>query len=140
MSDTIGAVLHNRKHVAEAHLSKPKAIGAAGPSAEQIHKMNEDKSLWEWVEVPDTDLFGESYGFVSVNFDQFGPGRYFVSPEMAFEIKRLVRNRLRGDMRVLQPNKDVKMAQIMSKSLLGAPVNSELDESQARNLKAQQIF
>jgi hypothetical protein len=140
MSDTIGAVLHNRKHVAEAHASKPKNIGAPGPSVEEILKMNENKDLWEWVEIPDFDLFGEPYGFVSVNFDQFWPGRYFVSPEMAFEVRRLVNLRLRGDMRVLQPHKDGRMAAIMSKSLLGAPLNSDLDISQARNMKASAIF
>lgn len=141
MSDTIGAVLHNRKHVAEAHLSKGiKSNLPPGPSATDILKANEDQSQWEWVEVPDQDIFGEVHTGVSVNFDHFGPGRYFVSPELAFELRRLLANRLRGDMRVLQPNKDAKMARIMANSLLGAPLNSELDDMQSRNLRASQIF
>lgn len=124
----ISAVLHNRKHVAEAHPTqtrKPVASGA-GPSAAEILKANENQENWEWVEVPATDLFGEEHTGVSINFDAFTPGRYFVSPELAGEIRRLLANRMRGDIRVLQPRQDAVMARIMAKSQLGAPVNPEL--------------
>lgn len=130
-SDTIGSVLQNRKHVAESIPSKTvprrNRVDTTAPmSAAEVLKANEDKANWEWVEVPDTDLFGEPHTGVSVNFEQFGPGKYFVSPEMAGEVKRLLANRVRGDIRVLQPKQDVVMARIMAKSQLGAPVNSEL--------------
>src|SRR5262249_844673 len=95
-------------------------------SASQIMERNADKSLWEWVEVPDEDLFGDVHTGISINFQHFGPGRHFVNPEMAGEIRRLVKNRLRGDMRVLQPKQDARMAQIMAKSQLGAPTNASL--------------
>jgi hypothetical protein len=144
MSDTFDAVLQAKTHVGESIPSKTVRRNnrdvTIAPSAAEVHKANADKSKWEWVEVPDNDIFGEEHTGVSINFEHFGPGKYFVSPEMAFEIKRLLDNRMRGDIRVLQPNKDVKMAQIMSRSLLGAPTNSELDDSQARNLKAKSIF
>ncbi len=45
---------------------------------------------------------------------------------MAFEVKRLLANRMRGDIRVLQPRQDQVMARIMQKSQLGAAVNSDL--------------
>ena len=131
-SDTIGSVLQNRKHVGESIPSKTaykksRKTGEESPiSAADVAKMNEDKNNWEWVEIPDTDLFGEPHTGVSINFETFLPGKYFVSPEMASEIKRLLANRLRGDMRVLQPRQDTVMANIMSKSQLGAPVNSDL--------------
>lgn len=130
-SDTIGSVLQN-KHVGQSVPSKTavrksRSTGEESTvSAAEIHKLNADKNNWEWVEVPDTDLFGEPHTGVSVNFNQFGPGKHFVSPEMASEVRRLLASRLRGDMRVLQPRQDVVMARIMSKTQLGAPVNSDL--------------
>ena len=124
---THSAVLQN-KHIGKA-LPKRKSteVKYTGPTAAEIHKMNEDQAKWEWVEVPDTDLFGEEHTGVSVNFDKFTPGKYFVSPELASEIKRLLALRLRGDMRVLQPKQDMDMARIMQRSQLGAPINSNLD-------------
>jgi hypothetical protein len=130
-SDTIGSVLQNRSHVAKSIPSttasrRTKIEEATPASATDVLKANEDKNNWEWVEVPDVDLFGEEHTGVSVNFEAFTPGKYFVSPEMAGEIKRLLANRMRGDIRVLQPRQDAVMARIMAKSQLGAPVNSEL--------------
>jgi len=131
-ADTIGAVLQN-KHVAESIPSKTAVRKSRSTgeeltvSAAEIHKLNEDKNNWEWVEIPDTDLFGEAHTGVSVNFNQFGPGKHFVSPEMASEVRRLLANRMRGDMRVLQPKQDVRMAHIMSKHQLGAPINPGLE-------------
>lgn len=132
MSDTIGSVLQNKKqHVGESvpstNTSQKLRIDKTAPlSAADVLKANENKDNWQWVEIPDTDLFGEAHTGVSVNFEQFLPGKYFVSPEMAFEVKRLLANRMRGDIRVLQPRQDVVMARIMAKSQLGAPVNPEL--------------
>jgi hypothetical protein len=75
-----------------------------------------DKSRYEWVEVPETDLFGEVHTGVSINFEQFGPGRHYLDPERAAEVRRLVNNRLRSDMRVLQPNRDKKMEEIRARN------------------------
>lgn len=131
-NDTIGAVLQNKSHVAQSVPSttanrKIRTDKNAPLSAADVLKANENKDLWEWVEIPDTDLFGEEHTGVSVNFEQFLPGKYFVSPEMAFEIKRLLANRMRGDIRVLQPRQDAVMARIMAKSQLGAPVNNTFE-------------
>jgi hypothetical protein len=133
-TDTIGAVLQNKNQAPQSHIGQAipsthrgKAPSSVGPSASEVLRANADQSLWEWVEVPDYDIFGEPHTGVSVNFDKFAPGRYFVSPEMASEIKRLLENRQRGDIRVLQPRQDVVMARIMSKSQLGAPINANLD-------------
>jgi hypothetical protein len=131
-TDTIGSVLQaKQKHVAESIPSptatrKHRVEEPLAQSREEVLKANADKNNWEWVEIPDTDLFGEPHTGVSVNFEMFPPGKYFVSPEMASEVKRLLNNRLRGDMRVLQPRQDVVMARIMSRSQLGAPVNADL--------------
>ncbi len=132
-TDTIGAVIQNRqqKHVGQSIPSttanrRAREDKAVPLSSAEVLKANEDKNNWQWVEIPDHDLFGEPHTGVSVNFEQFLPGKYFVSPEMAGEVKRLLANRMRGDIRVLQPRQDVVMARIMAKSQLGAPINSEL--------------
>jgi hypothetical protein len=129
--DTISAVLQSRSHVAKSIPSttagrKPSTDGATPVTAADVLKANEDKNNWVWVEIPDHDIFGEEHTGVSVNFQAFTPGKYFVSPEMGFEINRLLDNRMRGDIRVLQPRQDAIMARIMAKSQLGAPVNSDL--------------
>lgn len=141
---TVGAVLQNKAssarpvdngasvagnpHVKRAIVKyNPKAPKYDGPSKAEIEAANADESQWQWVEIPDHDLFGEAHTGVSVNFDKFTPGKYYVSPELASELKRLLQNRLEGDMRVLQPRQDMKMAQIMRNSQLGAPINSNLD-------------
>ena len=80
-----------------------------------------DTSNWEWVEVPEEDLFGEKHTGVHINFEGFGPGKHFVDPEKATEIRRLLANRLRGDMRILQPNQDKKMFEIMERNGKAAP-------------------
>src|SRR5271154_3450845 len=120
-TDTIGSVLQNPvSHVGQSiPYSYSKKIEGVGQSSKEVIAANNDKTQWEWVEVPNVDLFGEPHTGVSVNFNTFLPGRYFVSPEMASEIKRLLENRQRGDIRVLQPRQDVVMARIMSKSQLG---------------------
>lgn len=82
-----------------------------------------DTSKYEYVEVPETDLFGEEHTGVSINFRQFGPGKHFVDPETAGEMRKLLDARLRGDMRVLQPNRDKKMDEIMARNGKRAPVD-----------------
>lgn len=130
MSDTIGAV---KQHVEKSVASKRRAhTEESGKSREEILKANADKENWEWVEVPDFDLFGEAHTGVSINFEQFGPGKYFVSPELGAEIRRLLFNRLRGDMRVMQPNQDVKMAQIMQRGGKRAAIMN--DDQMAKEL------
>lgn len=130
MSDTIESVLQMKKHVGESipsKTAKKRASQVAAQSAADVLKANENKDNWEWVEVPDTDIFGEPHTGVSINFEHFDPGKHFVSPEMAFEMKRLLANRMRGDIRVLQPKQDAVMAHIMAKSQLGAPINPGLE-------------
>lgn len=76
---------------------------------------NVDTSNYEWVDVPVEDLFGKPFGFVSINFEEFHTGRHFVNPEKATEIRRLVTNRQRSDMRVLQPNRDKEYEATMAR-------------------------
>lgn len=83
--------------------------------------IKEDTTNYEWVEIPEEDLFGEEHTGVSINFEKFGPGRHFVNTEKADEINRLLQLRVRGDMRVLQPNQDKKMFEMMERGGKKAP-------------------
>jgi hypothetical protein len=86
-------------------------------SQRQAH--NADETNWEWVEVEESDLFGDPSNGVSINFKKYGPGKHFVNPEIAKELRRLLRQKTVAEMRVLQPNQDEKMRKIMQKSPLG---------------------
>lgn len=90
---------------------------------EQILSQNPniDQSDWEWVEVPETDLFGEVHTGVSVNFEAYGPGKHLLPPHLAYEVRRLLDLRLRGDMRILQPRQDKKMFEMMQRAGKPAP-------------------
>ncbi len=97
-------------------------------NSKPVVEVKDSKADWQYVEIPATDLFGESHSGVSINFEQYQPEigedgqptgnskRYFVSPEVAGEITRLLETRLRSDMRVLQPNQDKKMLDIMRRN------------------------
>lgn len=86
-------------------------------SKRQAH--NADEANWEYVEVQESDLFGDRSNGVSINFVKYGPGKHFVNPEIAAELRRLLRQKTIAEMRVLQPNQDEKMRRIMQKSALG---------------------
>jgi len=108
------------------NLSPRTIVTAPGPQVPGVKEAMAstatlDKSDWQWVEVPEEDLFGEKHTGVSINFEQFGPGRHFVSAEKAGEINRLLQNRVRSDMRILQPNQDKKMLEIMERNGKAAP-------------------
>jgi hypothetical protein len=75
-----------------------------------------DKSNWEWVEVPELDSFGTPHSGVSVNFEQFRPGRHFLAPELAFTVKDLLLKKLRADQRVFQKNTDQVALRLMQKN------------------------
>lgn len=87
-----------------------------------------DKSLWEFVEVPEVDLFDKPFGTIQVNFIDYGPGKHFVNPELASEIRRLLKQRQAGDIRVLRPTQDKKMQEMMARSGKAVPqFNPDMD-------------
>lgn len=89
---------------------------------EEREAFNEDQANWEYVEVPEVDLFDKPFGKVSINLIDYGPGKHFVRPDIAKEIRGLLRDRFRSDMRVLRPTQDKKMLEIMARN--GKPLTS----------------
>jgi hypothetical protein len=101
-------------------------------------KAEVDKSTWEWVTVPAKDLFGDSHTGVSINFRKFTPkldeegqptgeeGKYFVDPDSASEVRRLLAQYHQAQMRIMQRQPDLAMAKVMNRgSKLGAPVHAD---------------
>lgn len=105
--------------MAETYAVQKQAVShrqLGGRVSTREEKAGTDQSRFEWVEVPEEDLFGVPHTGVSINFEHFGPGRYFVDPEKADELNRLLKNRVRSDMRILQPNRDKKMEELMGRT------------------------
>jgi hypothetical protein len=100
---------------------------AVAPTTAPAVKVVEDKSKWEYVEIPETDLFDSPFGSIQVNFEPYGPGKHFVNPELAGEIRRLLKQRHNGDVRILRPTQDKKMQEIMART--GKPVSYNPDMS-----------
>lgn len=71
---------------------------------------------FEYVTVPERDLFDYPFGSVFINKDEFAPGVHAVSPEIAGELRRILARRLEADMRVLQPGRDRRALQDLNKS------------------------
>src|SRR5271157_1100083 len=101
-------------------------------------KAEVDKSNWEWITVPATDLFGDAHTGVSVNFQKFTPelndegqptgkpGKYFLDPILAEEVRRLLEQYMVAQMRIMQPGQDKKMQAIMNRgNKFGAPVHDD---------------
>lgn len=114
--------------MADAHNSTPVKATPKLTERDQILLRNEDQNNWEWVEIPATDIFDQRHCGVSINFQHYGPeldadnnhtgkpGRYFVNPEVAGEIRRLLSNKMRGDIRILQPKRDQVAIDVMNRN------------------------
>ncbi len=96
---------------------KPKVVEPVMVVTEKdkILADNQNKDLWQWVEVPETDMFDDVHTGVNLNFVEYGPGKHFVNPETAGEIRRLLAIRAKADLRVLSPKPDALMKKIMNR-------------------------
>ena len=71
-------------------------------------KHTTDKNKWEYVTVPEKDIFDNATDGFDLNHDHFGPGVHFVPPEVADSMKRIIRTSMDADIRILQPKKHLK--------------------------------
>src|SRR5258708_14324535 len=82
-----------------------------------------DKANWEWVVVPEKDLFGKPHLGVSHNFNKYGPGRHFLDPVTAEQIRTQVANGLAGEMRIMQSQTDPLYASFIKQQGHAAAIN-----------------
>jgi len=98
-----------------------KSKEAKQEAARQAHyAFVDDETNWEWVEIPETDLFDKPYGYIGLNTETYGPGKHFVDPDIASELKRIIRARHLSDQRVYRPTKDQKTLDTMARQ--GKPI------------------
>lgn len=68
-----------------------------------------DRSNWEYITIPETDIFDKPFQGCSLNGYKFERGKtYFVEPEVGAEIRRILAMSQKADMRILQSHPDVK--------------------------------
>lgn len=68
-----------------------------------------DRGKWEWVPFPDVDIFDKPHQPVSINGIKFERGnRYFMPPDWATELRKLLATGHRADMRLMQSTPDVR--------------------------------
>lgn len=84
-----------------------------------------DQSTWEWVEVPETDMFDYRMDPVQINRRDFGPGRHLVPPIIASQIRERLKAKELEDIRVLSPRKQLKALIELAKARGGAYSNPE---------------
>lgn len=72
-----------------------------------IEEAKLDKSKWEYVEVPGEDFFERPFDGVDVNGNKFGPGKHFVEPVLAGEIRDILKRWTRQQRRILSSSPDM---------------------------------
>lgn len=68
-----------------------------------------DRSKWEYFTVPEVDLFDKPFQGLGLNGYKFERGQtYFVEPEVASELRRILAVVQKADLRILQSHPDVR--------------------------------
>jgi hypothetical protein len=74
---------------------------------------SEDKSDWQYVEIPADDPLGKPHADIFLNHFHFKAGtKHFVPPEIATELKERMKIYAKETLRILMPNQD-KLARRM---------------------------
>ena len=69
----------------------------------------DDTKNWEYVTCPSADLFEKTWQGASINQYKFVGGKtYFMPPDFAAELRRIIATNQRADLRILQSHPDVK--------------------------------
>jgi len=118
-NSTMQVIRHDLAATAAEKLSRKKA-GEAYQKEHAEFVANEEN--WEYVDIPETDLFDQPFGYISINLEQYGPGRHFVDPDVAGELRRILKVRTQSDLRIYRPTADKKMLEIMARQ--GKPLTT----------------
>jgi hypothetical protein len=69
----------------------------------------DDTKNWEYVTCPSSDMFEKTWQGASINQYKFVGGKtYFMPPDFAAELRRIIAVNQRADLRILQSHPDVK--------------------------------
>ena len=80
----------------------------------RINKAGKDDTKnWEYVTCPSADLFEKNWQGASINQFKFVGGKtYFMPPDFANELRRIIATNQKADLRILQSHPDVKSINI----------------------------
>lgn len=78
-----------------------------------------DKRDWRYVTVPSVDIFADPHPAIRINQDTFGPGKHFVPPDIATELERIIEAKRTSDLRIVQPQRDLKLERMRTPGLPG---------------------
>lgn len=68
-----------------------------------------DTSNWEYVSLPEKDLFDKPFQGAAINDYRFEHGKtYFMPPDWAAELRRILAAAQKADIRLMQSTPDVK--------------------------------
>lgn len=87
-----------------------KAVDVAAVEEQEVRTEPE----FEYVQIPEKDLFGFKFHGVRINQDHYGPGTHKVAPVVAAEIRRIVSAAEQSDLRVMSPSINPDVARILS--------------------------
>lgn len=80
---------------------KAEIIGGPGISS--------DRSNWEYVSIPEYDIFDKPHQGAAINLQRFTRGKtYFMPPDWAGELRSILAKMNKADIRILQSSPDLK--------------------------------
>ena len=66
----------------------------------------EDQSTWQYVTIPEKDLYDQVFPTIFVNNERFEAGkRYFACPSLAQEVQAIIARAQAADLRLMRPDK-----------------------------------
>ena len=90
-----------------------KVVVVAPPSAPVAPNPVYDQSQYEYVTIPEKDLFDQPHPGVGINFEHYGPGRHLLDPARAETVKDRLYQFQRMQVRLLQPGRDLKALKVL---------------------------
>lgn len=95
-------------------------------SAEEVKKIDEG---WEFVEVPETDLYDYKFEGFWINGTHFKPGKHLLPPDWANEAKRILKVWEVGNRRMLRPTPHKTTLDEVQRGMTGANVGAPAPEA-----------
>lgn len=92
-------------------MSKIVKEAAAAPAEPAVP----DKSTYEYVTIPDVDMFGVPHHSIWLNMDEYKPGTHLVSPTIAGELRRILKAFNDGQIRLIRPTADPRATATLNK-------------------------
>lgn len=107
----------------------PTATKAVKEADKAMTVEQEVEPDFEYVTIPERDMFDLPHPGISHNRDHFGPGTHKLPKDIAFDVKDRLRVFEAQNIRILQPRKDLRALGDLSKERGGGYVDLTRDNS-----------